>query len=212
MTDLTRLAMRLIRAASAPCLAIVLGATMLTDAALAITRSCDAIYRWETTGGSVKGSFGKFSASGSCGSTVPNRCRKRAREAAVRCMGTQWETRWQRKVPELCLNASHVNNYDLRLKCIVVSGEHKCRFFLSDNNIPHTIETIVGRGDIKARLEAEVCCRLDNGNHAFPNVHNVHVRLRGQTSGQNSNCSSSTTYTNDYKIDCAKVRDTICRP
>jgi hypothetical protein len=71
--------------------------------AAGIDRTCDAFYVIERTSAvypppappalgpeTLTIQFGNFKARGSCGSTVPNRCRQRARDAAHQCMRTHW--------------------------------------------------------------------------------------------------------------------------
>ena len=87
----------------------------------ATTRHCDANYVWETTGGSIRGSFGAFKGKGECGQSVPNRCRIRARNAIERCAKVHWEKRWDRKVPEACIQ----NNWARKRRVLGWSaGQH----------------------------------------------------------------------------------------
>ncbi len=57
-----------------------------------ITRSCKAYYEITTRqqGMDVKITLGNFSTTGSCGKSVKNRCRERARDNAHQCMETHW--------------------------------------------------------------------------------------------------------------------------
>lgn len=50
----------------------------------------------------------EFSATGSCGATVPNRCRRRASEAAIKCMRAQVKT--PSTVPAAC-RTNAIHNY-----------------------------------------------------------------------------------------------------
>jgi len=56
--------------------------------------------------------FGQFLARGGCGSTVPNRCRRRARDAAHLCMQRHWQNLNIRYVPEEC-RTNGVRNYHI---------------------------------------------------------------------------------------------------
>lgn len=71
--------------------------------AASIERTCDAYYVIERSAAvypspappalgpeTITIQFGNFKAQGSCGATVPNRCRQRARDAAHQCMRTHW--------------------------------------------------------------------------------------------------------------------------
>lgn len=93
------------------CSCLILGT--FVNSATAITRSCNAEWVLENpaTGGKI--SLEKFSAKGTCGRTVPNRCRIRANEAAHRCMQVHWDTRWDRKKPDTCEDGFKVFNYDV---------------------------------------------------------------------------------------------------
>ena len=86
----------------------------ISPVAQAATRRCDAAFEWYYAGSSPSGRsrpirFGQFTASGTCGKSVPNRCRKRAKEAARKCMLSHAE-RGSRK-PESCLYGHSVEGY-----------------------------------------------------------------------------------------------------
>ncbi|MGA1841499.1 MAG: hypothetical protein ACMUIU_12820 [bacterium] len=57
-----------------------------------ITRSCNAYYEVTTNhrGETINITLGEFSTKGSCGRTVPNRCRTRASNSAHDCMKAHW--------------------------------------------------------------------------------------------------------------------------
>jgi len=82
------------------------------DSATAITRSCNAqwVLRNPATNGEV--TLETFTAKGTCGKNVPNRCRIRANEAAHNCMQVHFETRWDGTKPEAC-QGERISNYDL---------------------------------------------------------------------------------------------------
>lgn len=211
------------------------GMLMSTTLPADVVRRCDAQYMWQTTGGSIGPiPFGGFSAKGNCGSgAVADRCRKRARAAAVQCMKTQWEKRWRhhpRKPngkpngafdagpPEACLGAAKVENYSLSASCVTErkTGQHPNRDVICDrdahsNNIKKRIR-LATAGDIKSRLEAEVCCLYKQGAYQYPDNKNVHVRLIARTKSSSGNpmCSSSDVLSSDYKINCSKVRRRYC--
>jgi hypothetical protein len=93
MTSLIRLSI---------CLALLLTIGAKPADAL-ITRSCTAYYLAtieQINGEPVRAArtnvpFGTFSASGGCGWTVADRCRVRAREAALQCALNQWPRRYR---------------------------------------------------------------------------------------------------------------------
>ena len=175
------------------------------------TRSCDAHYQWETTGGTFGGVFERFTGRGSCGNSVPNRCRKRARDAAMGCMSTHWDIRWEKRRPEACLNAAGVYGYDL--------GIDACTSTPPDSPMPKTClspKNEVPQGDLKKRLEVEVCCAFGAPIHpeqeTLRNAKNVHVRLKAVTKGKNKHCNGTKTLVNDYVIkDCSAIWNGICK-
>ena len=77
----------------------------------AITRSCDA--KLLITKSGKEGFPESFSAKGNCGSNVPNRCRERAKEAAIKCAAIHWDKRWDRKKPEHCEPGANVHDYGI---------------------------------------------------------------------------------------------------
>lgn len=202
----------------------------MTAPASAVERRCDATYEWQTTGGTIGPiRFGEFTARGECGTTVPNRCRIRAREAAQRCIGTQWERRWQHhrfnpdgtlnvafdpNPPEACLEAANIENYDLTTICTkpLHNRQDICFEVLDTSLNPQNIP-LNSRGDIKTALEAEVCCKYEQGQRQFPDNENVRVRLSARTSSSsgNENCRGNQNLSSDYKIDCNRVRESVCR-
>jgi hypothetical protein len=165
-----------------------------------ITRHCDAKYTWATTGGTFSGSFARFKGRGSCGRIVPNRCRTRAADNAMRCMGTHWKTRWEKKRPELCYSPSGVIGYNVGLPPCRTTTTNTC--LAPSKGVP--------KGDIKLRLETAVCCGF--GKQAvMRNKKNVHVRLSAQVSGDKK-CRRSTVLSSDYVIkDCSKIWNTYCK-
>ncbi len=199
--------------------AIVMFIGVSPGQSLAAERHCDAVYVWETTGGSRSGSFAAFKGKGKCGDSVPNRCRIRARNAVNQCIQVHWNKRWERTLPEACIQTSSdstVVGYDLTLKCERLASSRKEECFVNgivQNQSPPLatkVETIASRGDIKARLEGEVCCAFNNGNHKFSNLRDVHVSLKYRTRG-NNHCPGSGVLSHDYKIDCHNVRKKFCR-
>ncbi|MGK7893779.1 MAG: hypothetical protein AB4372_09175 [Xenococcus sp. (in: cyanobacteria)] len=79
-----------------------------------IRRSCQARYvLTPLVGGTSPISLGGFSARRGCGRFVPNRCRRRARDSAHRCMSDHWDRRTISAIPETCLESSAVQDYDV---------------------------------------------------------------------------------------------------
>ncbi len=181
----------------------------------AAERNCDARYTWETTGGSLKGTFARFNGRGLCGGSVPNRCRKRAHDAINTCARVHWEKRWDRTVPEACVftnSDSTVENYDLSKRCSHYTWQRpqECAWFVDNTEgEPLIHEVMAKKGDIKASLEADVCCVHDNGNFRFSNNRAVHVRAGWTISGDN-HCPGSGKFTDDYVINCKAFRQAHC--
>lgn len=179
------------------------GTVSLPVAAANITRSCDAKYFWQTTGGTFSGTFSDFTGKGGCGRTVPNRCRERARDAAMDCMTTHWAIRWERRRPEACLNAQGVYDYNVGLPGCTTTATNTC----------HSPKNPIERGDIKTRLEVEVCCAFGKpvSFQRLRDLEDVHVRVRAETRGNDEACSKTRTLVSDYVIrDCREVWDTYC--
>ena len=193
--------------------------TVGNSTAEAASRHCKAAYVWETTGGSISGSFSPFEGRGTCGSAVPNRCRERARDAISRCARVHWDKRWDRDVPEACVNTgtnSTVKNYSTRLTCQRAATSQPSQCYVqgitqpSGSNVSILTEVIAKNGDIKTRLEGEVCCAYKGGNHKFQNNRKIHVRLKYRSWGDNR-CSRTETLSNDYEINCQSFRQKYCR-
>ncbi|MEM7065891.1 MAG: hypothetical protein AAF572_22345 [Cyanobacteria bacterium P01_B01_bin.77] len=201
---------------------ILLSLTVFSVApASAAVRRCDATYEWQTTGGSIGPiRFGEFTAKGECGSTVPNRCRERARSAAKNCMEDHWSKRGlSSPVSRACLSSSNIEDYDLKTVCVKERGAHPrdiC-FYSIDSRVAAPPLTLASKWDIKAALQAEVCCIYNQGQNKgqnqFSDNKNVHVRLSGRTfsSSGNKSCRSNQVLASDYTIDCTKVRKNICK-
>jgi hypothetical protein len=184
-------------------MAVALAGATCAPALANITRSCDAYYFWQTTGGTYSGTFATFTGKGGCGRTVANRCRERARDAAMACMATHWDIRWERRRPEACLNAQGVYGYNIGLPGCTSTATNTCQ------SPKHPVK----RGDIKTRLEVAACCAFDRPNNykKLRCLKNVHVRLQAVTKGGNKYCSKTRTLVGDYLIrDCRKVWDTYC--
>lgn len=76
-----------------------------------ITRSCESSYIIDYNGD--KTSFGTFKATRGCGGLVPNRCRRRARDAAHECMQKHWEDKEKSITPLLC-QINGVKEYNIK--------------------------------------------------------------------------------------------------
>jgi len=100
---------------------------------------------------------GEFSAAGSCGASVPNRCRERARDALARCMQTHWARRWdfsaagpnEGQIPPECTHVAQVSRYTV--------------------------------SNIKLELETAACCAQNSGSWR-----RVSVGVYGATWGDQS--------------------------
>ncbi len=200
---------------SAAILSILAFCTVLAAPVTAAERHCDARYTWETTGGSHKGTFARFQGRGLCGDSAPNRCRKRARAAIESCARVHWEKRWDRTVPEACVfrnTDSTVKNYDLTKRCARYGWQESpaCWAFLDNGSETNVVTDVMAtKGDLKASLEAEVCCVYKNGNHKFDNNRKVHVRA-GWTITGDKFCPGGGNFSNDYVINCQAFRSAHC--
>ncbi|MGK7935865.1 MAG: hypothetical protein AB4206_08710 [Xenococcaceae cyanobacterium] len=78
-----------------------------------ITRSCNAYYL--VVSPSLSAKYGHkvapFYATRGCGSSVPNRCRRRARDAAHTCMQDHWS--YKKVMPQSCQYREGVHNYNV---------------------------------------------------------------------------------------------------
>jgi hypothetical protein len=94
---------------------------LIAPSAEAITRHCRGAYivqvvaPWSPTinGWHTLFPVPNFTAEGECGSTVPNRCRERARDRANRCMQKHWDDRWLFTTPAICTAAGGVTGYNI---------------------------------------------------------------------------------------------------
>lgn len=177
---------------------------MLTAAALLliaapasgdITRHCDAKIHWQTTGGSLSGSFAKkmashlpdrpFSAPGTCGSNYGNRCRQRARDTMTRCLDAHREALAGRgldnppPIPPACNSTKH---YDYSWGPI-------------------------GSNDVLKRIAAEVCCRYADGTYQFSDPGNVRINVWAAISGGNQHCSRTVGLAQDLAVNCTRARN-----
>lgn len=83
-----------------------------------VTRHCDGWYYMDVVkendtpvSRGTSYSLGDFSGEGSCGSTVKNRCRERARDKLRACYKAHWQVRWDRERPEACTQSKGVQRY-----------------------------------------------------------------------------------------------------
>lgn len=91
----------------------------LEPAEAKIRRSCRAHYelRFELLNGTsqtdkIIAEIGHFYARRGCGRNVPDRCRRRARDAAHLCMAKHWENRTTPRVPTAC-QTDGVHDYSI---------------------------------------------------------------------------------------------------
>lgn len=107
-------------------LSLLIGFLLVADVSLAgnIQRSCRAYYELERTSATypkpvppplgperLTFQFGDFGSHGSCGKSVPNRCRERARNAAHQCMRSHWANP-ARSEGWVCADSA-ISNYQL---------------------------------------------------------------------------------------------------
>jgi hypothetical protein len=159
-----------------------------------IVRHCDGSYFMVAT--LVDGSpppadlgwdFGDFSASGHCGSTVPNRCRERARDTLRRCYQAHWQVRWDRVRPNECSEQGGVQRYALTDIKTVMEKEVCC----SAASLQHK--------DIVVNLYGS--SRGDRGCGADATARLIPTMAEGQR---------SVLVQADYKMDCPELRKQLC--
>ncbi|NEP87783.1 MAG: hypothetical protein F6K18_13685 [Okeania sp. SIO2C2] len=78
-----------------------------------IKRSCTGYYQVESSSLTAQNGVivGRFHARRGCGHNVPNRCRRKARDAAHNCMEDHWN--YKKVMPQLC-QSEGVQNYNIR--------------------------------------------------------------------------------------------------
>ncbi|MEJ2042773.1 MAG: hypothetical protein P8X74_02690 [Reinekea sp.] len=189
------------------------------DVAADTIRRCDGEYRWQTTGGSYHGEFGKLTAYGK--KSTSKNARKAARGALMDCFQAQWDKRWDREVPDRCKIGAKVETYDLDTLCERRTDGHNASAGYVCDSSGHSSnrKTIVDvrNGDIKTALEVQVCCMYRNGVATFNPENSVFVRLSGHSWSNNTHhsfqqeCNGKRLLSNNYEIDCTRVRDTICK-
>lgn len=183
-------------------------------------RHCDGEYRWETTGGSLNGEFGALTAYGKK-STAKN-ARKAARSALMDCFQAHWDERWLGKVPDRCKIGAKVERYDLKTTCNRRTDGRNPERICDNSGHGSLTRTIVDvpNGDLKQALEVQVCClHTDNAGNPYPfgNEKSVFVRLSGHSwstntrPGYQQECNGARQLSDNYEINCQKVRDTICK-
>jgi hypothetical protein len=160
-----------------------------------ITRHCDAKIHWQTTGGSLSGSFAKkmashlpdrpFSAPGTCGSNHGNRCRQRARDTMTKCLDAHRAALAGRglnnppPIPQACHSTKH---YDYSWGPIASN-------------------------DVLKRIAAEVCCRYAGGTYRFSNPRDVRVNVWAEISGGNRHCARTVRLAENLGVNCSRARD-----
>lgn len=142
-----------------------------------VKRSCQAYYvlNFNSVNGqpaSTTVNFGGFEARRGCGTFVPNRCRRRARETAIACMNSAWTNRkvlTQREPPECTsVGDAGVLNYSIR----GLDGEierQACQYAARGNRINLSVSGVTqgntgcGPGDAKSQTiqlgNASITCR-----------------------------------------------------
>ncbi len=190
---------RLVQVAAVLTLAFVLSSPAASD----IKRHCEAWYSWTAFPSKQKqraiasGSFGKFRTGGRCGNSVPNRCRERAKSKAHRCMQIQWQTRLERRQPEACYPGNDVEGYSLRLPKICPDPK---------GGLFQTATVEIKPGDVKTRLEYEVCCWRPTTASRGQVVVDLYARSEGRRK-----CGRKDLLQGSYVIpDCEAVRRNLC--
>ena len=156
-----------------------------------ITRHCDAKIHWQTTGGSLSGSFGKkmgalyqdraFSAPGTCGNNKGNECRRRARDTMMGCL------------------AAHRDALRANPNATRPSACHSVKHY--DYGWAH-----IGAYDVLDRVSAEVCCRGAMGSFNFSDESDVRINLWARISGSTSSCNGEVRLYDNLRVNCTTAR------
>ena len=176
--------------------AVLLSTLVASPSQADITRHCRANYllhAWNIAApaaGTTYMSFPvpDFTAAGSCGSTVPNRCRVRARDRAQRCMQAHWEVRWAdpRFRPNECNESHGVSGY--------------------------------GIIDLKRAIEMAACCTLGTAIRNTTATVRIHRRTYGDEGCGDGNITFGETgghdwydaVISDYDVNCPALRQQWC--
>ncbi len=131
--------------------------------------------------------FGDYSAVGSCGSAVKNRCRERARDKLRACYKDHWNTRWDRKTPESCTQAKGVKRYAMD----DLKKEMERSICCDPDN----------RGRKTAQVDLYGVTHGDNG--CGPKI--VHKTFKSS-----ADLRSQTLLNEGYKMNCQAIREQYC--
>ena len=131
--------------------------------------------------------FGDYSAVGSCGSTVKNRCRERARNKLRACYKDHWNTRWDRTRPESCTQAKGVKRYAMQDLKMEMEKSICCD---PDN-----------KGRKSALVDLYGVTHGDNG--CGPKI--VHKTFKDA-----ADLRSQTLLSEGYKMSCQAIRENYC--
>lgn len=131
--------------------------------------------------------FGDYSAVGSCGNTVKNRCRERARNKLRACYRDHWKARWDRTRPISCMQSKGVKRYAL-------------------NDLKKQMETMVccdgeNRGRSSTVVDLYGVTHGDNGCGA---------KIVRKTFKNVSDLRTQTLLSEGYKMDCTDIRKKYC--
>jgi hypothetical protein len=166
--------------------------SLIAPSAEAITRHCRGAYFVQVVapGSPVNGwqrLFPHFTAAGECGSTVPNRCRERARDRANNCMQKHWDDRWLRTTPAICTAAGGVTSYPIADLKRAIETAACC-----------TPESPIRNADLDIPLRVSRHSYGDKGcgtGSVTFNVQSHTVRL---------------SVPNDYVVNCRQLRQQLC--
>lgn len=160
-----------------------------------IVRHCDGEYRMVATlvdgrppAGNLEWHFGDYAGRGHCGSSVPNRCRERARNKLETCYREHWKVRWDRVRPQACTESGGVSRYALA-------------------DVKSTMEELVCCSD-KASKHDEITVNLYGlswGNRGCG------ADARPRLLGSLDEHGRSLLVQADYEMDCSELRRKFCR-
>lgn len=126
----------------------------------AIRRSCGAIFHLTSLQGGGAIEAEPFSARRGCGRTVPNRCRRRARDSCKSCFQAAWRDRFIRGRPRECTELSSVSGFQGDVGLAAMVRRHVCQLFHARD------QTVIVRGLVRG----------DTGCSSATELGTLHVR------------------------------------
>ena len=131
-----------------------------------ISRKCNAYYKIELDNPSYIGKrwvpAGQFQGKGGCGRTVPNRCRRRARNRAHDCMREHWNRNNVNAIPSQCAGGSIVSYRASNLQEMIKAEACDFLRWTTNSYNPRTFVkiTAVTRGDTDCKKDVVLANRF----------------------------------------------------